>query len=491
VAERKDVLSTLFWLFTIWAYTWYVERPRPARYLLTLLAFTLGLMAKPMLVTLPFVLLLLDYWPLGRFQVGQLDTTLGAPTQAPLSSRSVSSQTLRLIWEKAPFFALAAASSVVTFLAQKSGEAIGSFDLFPLKIRLANALVSYIRYIGKMIWPQKLAVFYPHPDHILSMWQIVGAGLLLATVSLLVTKAGRRYPYLTVGWLWYLGTLVPVIGLVQVGAQAMADRYTYVPLIGLFIIIAWGGGDIVAKWRYRRIVLTVAIGALILAVMTCTGLQVKHWRNSTTLFEHALEVTTDNYVAHNNLGNEMTVQGEFDEAIAHYLEALRIKPHYAGAHNNLAVVLARQGRFDQAILHYSEALRLKADSAETHNNLGVALVQLGKIDAAIAHYIRALELQPNYAEAHNNMGNALAEQGNLDDAVFHFYRALELSSGYPKAHNNLGVALARQGKFDEAISHFNEALRLQPDYTQARVNLEIAMQEKRESTETTNSSPKP
>jgi Flp pilus assembly protein TadD len=491
VAERKDVLSTFFWMLTIWAYSRYVDRPKLARYLLTLLAFTLGLMAKPMLVTLPFVLLLLDYWPLERIQGGQLHTAASAET--PLSSRlsKLSLQALRLIWEKVPFFVLAAASSVVTFLAQKSGEAIGSFDLFPLKIRLANALVSYIRYIGKMIWPQKLAVFYPHPDHILSMWQIVGAGLLLATVSLLVTKAGRRYPYLTVGWLWYLGTLVPVIGLVQVGAQAMADRYTYVPLIGLFIIIAWGGGDVVAKWRYRRIVLTVAIGTLILAVMTCTASQVKHWRNSITLFEHALEVTTDNYVAHNNLGNEMTVQGEFDEAIAHYLEALRIKPHYAGAHNNLAVVLARQGRFDQAILHYSEALRLKADSAETHNNLGVALVQLGKIDAAIAHYIRALELQPNYAEAHNNMGNALAEQGNLDDAVFHFYRALELSSGYPKAHNNLGVALARQGKFDEAISHFNEALRLQPDYTQARVNLEIAMQEKRESTETTNSSPKP
>ena len=261
VAERKDVLSTLFWLLTIWAYTWYVERPRRTRYLLTLLTFTLGLMAKPMLVTLPFVLLLLDYWPLGRFQVGQLDTALSAPGQASLSTRSVWSQTLRLIWEKAPFFALAAASSIVTFLVQKGGGAVRPWERFPITIRIANGLVSYVKYMGKMIWPSDLAVFYPHPGASLPIWQAVAAGLLLLSISIAAIRLAKNHPYLAVGWLWYLGTLVPIIGFVQVGGQALADRYTYVSLIGLFIIIAWGVSDIVAKWRYQRVVFIIAAGA--------------------------------------------------------------------------------------------------------------------------------------------------------------------------------------------------------------------------------------
>jgi Flp pilus assembly protein TadD len=476
--ERKNVLSTTFWMLTMWTYVLYVERPVIVRYVLVFLCFALGLMSKPMLVTLPFVLLLLDYWPLGRFQFRRSAAEIEAQEHKLLQPSSRWASNFRLVLEKVPLVVLSVVAIYVSSLSVQRSAIVISTETVPMTLRIANALVSYVGYIGKMFWPQKLAIVYPYPT-MLPTWQIAGAGLLLIGVTLVAIWTFQRLPYLVTGWLWYLGTLIPVIGLKQVGFwPAMADRFAYVPLIGLFIMIAWGGPELVAGWRHRRVVLSVVAGAA-------------HWRNTAELFKHALEVTTDNYVAHNNFGNELAAQGMFDEAISHYSETLRLKPHYMGTHNNLAVVLARQGRFDEAILHYSEALRLKPDSAETHNNLGVALAKLGKIDAAIAHYIRALELEPHYAEAHNNMGNALAEQGKLDDAVSYFYKALEVSQAYPKAHNNLGVALARQGKFDEAISHFNEALRLQPDFTQARVNLEIAKEEARRSTNTTDFIPKP
>jgi tetratricopeptide (TPR) repeat protein len=436
VAERKDVLSTLFWLLTIWAYTWYVERPRRTRYLLTLLTFTLGLMAKPMLVTLPFVLLLLDYWPLGRFQVDQLDTALGAPTQASLSTRSVSSQTLRLIWEKAPFFALAAASSVVTFLVQKGGGAVRPLERFPITIRIANGLVSYVKYMGKMIWPSDLAVFYPHPGASLPIWQAVAAGLLLLSISIAVIRLAKNHPYLAVGWLWYLGTLVPLIGFVQVGEQALADRYTYVPLIGLFIIIAWGVSDIAAKWRYQRVVFIIAAGAPLLALMICTWRQLHHWNNSRTLWEYAVNLSPNDYYAYNKLGAALREQGKRDEAIAHFSQALRIKPDYVIAHNNLGALLIRQGKFDEAIGPLSQALKIKPDYEKAHNNLAVALYEQGKLNEAIAHYSQALRIKPDYAIAHNNMGDALARQGKLDKAISHFSEAVKINPDYADAHNS-------------------------------------------------------
>jgi Flp pilus assembly protein TadD len=473
VAERKDVLSTFFWMFTIWAYARYVEIPGFWRYLLTLFTFALGLMAKPMLVTLPFVLLLLDYWPLERFRVEQTGGNTTATSRALKTQRS---SFPLLLWEKTPFFALTAVSGVVTLFAQKSGGALGAMDIYPVKIRIANTLVSYVSYIGKMIWPQNLAVFYPHPGQSLTVWQAALAGLLLVVVSVVVIGARRRYPYLLVGWLWYVGTLVPVIGLVQVGMQAMADRYTYVPLIGLFIIIAWGVPDLLAKWRYRRAIITTSVGILISAMTICTWLQVRHWKSSITLFEHALQVTPKNHVAHNNLGNALEQQDRVDEAIRHLSEALELKPDFAGAHNNLGNALAKQGNFNEAVAHFSKAIQLKPDFAGAHLNLGNALEHQDRVDEAIFHFARALQHKPDFAEAYYNMGNALARQGKLNEAVSHFSKALQFKPYFAEAHNNLGTILARQGELNEAIFHFSEALRLKPDYLQARANLDLTLQ---------------
>jgi Flp pilus assembly protein TadD len=477
VAERKDVLSTFFWLVTMWTYGRYVAAPGSRRYLLTLSIFALGLMAKPMLVTLPFVLLLLDYWPLGRFLAGPAGGNDQGQVQVPLSSVKTRSPSSRRIWEKAPFFVVSLASCVVTFLVQQKGGAVETVEAFPLTIRIGNALVSYVSYMGKMIWPQSLAVFYPHPGKSLPGWQAVAAGLLLISITIGVIRAGRQRAYLTVGWLWYLGTLVPVIGLVQVGAQALADRYTYVPLIGLFIMISWFIPDLLAAWRHRGIVLSGAAVTVISALMVCTWMQLQHWKNDLTLFEHALKVTANNYLAHDSLGNALAEQGKLDQAITHYRAALRIKPNSLNTHNNLGIAFLKGGDIDQAITHYYAALRLRSDSAETHNNLGVAFFSMGQLNKAISHYLTAIEIDPNFGKAHNNLGNALARKGKLDEAIVHYYRALEVRANYPEAHNNLGVALARQGKMDEAIAQFEKALWLKPDYAQARKNLELAEQQ--------------
>ncbi len=477
VAERKDVLCTLFWLLTMWTYIYYVEKPRLHRYLLTLLTLGLGLMAKPMLVTLPFVLLLLDYWPLGRFQAGPAGSNDQAQVQLPLSSVKTTMPSSRLIWEKAPFFVVSLASCVVTFLVQQKGGAVETVADFPLTIRIGNALVSYVSYMGKMIWPQSLAVFYPHPGTSLPRWQPVAAGLLLIFITIGVIRAGRKRAYLTVGWLWYLGTLVPVIGLVQVGAQALADRYTYVPLIGLFIMISWFIPDLLSAWRHRGILLGGAAVTLVSALMVCTWMQLQHWKNDLTLFEHALKVTANNYLAHDSLGNALAEQGKLDQAITHYNAALRINPNSLNTHNNLGVAFLEGGDIDKALTHYYAALRLKSDSAETHNNLGVAFFSMGQLNKAISHYLTAIELDPTFGKAYNNLGNVLFQQGKLDEAIIQYHKALEIKTNYPEAHNNLGAALAQQGKLNEAIIQFEKALWLKPDYAQARKNLELALQQ--------------
>ncbi|MCG6917595.1 MAG: tetratricopeptide repeat protein [Deltaproteobacteria bacterium] len=477
VAERKDVLSTFFMFLTLWSYIWYVERPGLYRYLLIILFFTLGLMAKPMLVTLPFVLLLLDYWPLERIQLCQSDLSHPGQSQPAINHKKLRTRALGLLLEKTPLFVLAAVSSLITFLVQRSGGAVGALEIYPFHIRIANALLSYLLYITKMIWPQNLAVLYPHPGQSLPMWQAAGAGLLLLVISIVVIRAGRRYPYLPVGWLWYLGTLVPVIGLVQVGSQAMADRYTYVALIGLFVIIAWGVTDLLGSWQYSKPALILAATSLLSVLMVCSFFQVSHWKNSLTLFEHTLRATSNNSQIHNNLANVLTQQGKIQEAISHYTKALEINPNYGEAHINLGAVLAYEGKLEEAIKHYSLALQLKPNSPELHNNLGVALCNRGDIPGAIDHYLAAVQLKPDYAEAYNNLGNALAQQDKLAEAEVYYSKALMIRADYPEAHNNLGVALARQGRLNEAIAHFSEAVRLKPDYMQARANLELALQE--------------
>lgn len=443
IAERKDVLSTFFWILTMGLYFRYVELPGLNRYLLVLLSFALGLMAKPMLVTLPFVLLLLDYWPLGRFQSVR---SVGATNQQPCKPANTNCQKPRavfLLWEKVPLLFIAAVSSLVAFFAQHHGGAIKSFALFPIEVRVANALVSYVSYIIKMIWPQDLSVFYPHPGSTIPMWQVTLAGLLLVTISVLVIRGARRRPYLAVGWLWYLGTLIPVIGLVQVGDHAMADRYTYVPLIGLFIMIAWGVPDVLARWSRRRIVLATSTAGLLSALMITSWLQIQHWKDSITLFEHTLHVTPDTPLAHNNLGVALAGQGKLDRAIWHYSQALQIKPDYLGARINLGSVLSEQGKLREAIAHYLKILRIKPDFVDAHFNLGNALARQGKLDKAIAHYSEALRIKPDDAEVHNNIGIALAARERTADALAHFRAALRIQPDFPEARHNLSIVLQK------------------------------------------------
>jgi tetratricopeptide (TPR) repeat protein len=511
VTERKNLLSTFFWLLTMVFYVRYSKKPGLARYLLVVFIFTLGLMAKPMLVTLPFALLLLDYWPLGRFPFQQVDSdtrTEAAHATIPTFQRTTS---VSLVLEKVPLLILSVLSSSLTSLSvQRSGILI-STTLVPMKLRIANAIVSYARYIGKLIWPLDLAVFYPYPSTV-PLWQSVGAGLLLAGISFLVIRAWRKLPYLCIGWFWYLGTLIPAIGLVQAGQwPAMADRFTYVPAIGLFVMLAWSIPHLLTKWRYRNTGFVLAAGALLAALLLLTWTQLHRWSNTITLFEHTLKVTVNNYLAHNNLGNALARQGKLkqakdhyvkalrinptfprahnnlanalarqgksEEAIAHYTKALEIKPNFPKAHNNLGNVWARQGKNQEAIVHYSKALQLKPDFAGAHNNLGNILEGQGKINEAVFHFARALELKHDFAEAHFNLGNARARQGKMDQAQAHFIRALELKPTFAEAHNSLGVILARKGRLAEAVDQFREALRLKPDFRQARVNLEIATRE--------------
>ena len=424
ISERKDVLSTLFWMLTMAAYLRYVKRPYVSWYVLTLLLFALGLMAKPMLVTLPFVLLLLDYWPLDRFQLRR------------------DAKSIRLIREKVPFFILSAISSVVTFLVQQSGGAVTEINVVPLSIRIANAFISYLTYIEKMIWPSRLAVFYPYTVDTVSIWHTLFAALLLVGISVWVIRLAPKRRYLIVGWLWYLGTLVPVIGLVQVGAQAFADRYTYVPSIGIFIMVAWAADELPAKWRYRKLGLAVSAAVVLAALLICTRIQVRCWQNSFTLYGHALKVTENNYIIHGNLGGALQLEGELDEAIRHYRRALQIKPDDIKAHNNLAGALQSQGKLDEAISHYRQALRIKPDYVKAHYNLGIALESDGKLDEAVSHYRRAVQLERDHTGAHKNLGNILVQQDKLEEAITHFTEVLRFKPDLVEVLNNLAWLLA-------------------------------------------------
>jgi tetratricopeptide (TPR) repeat protein len=440
VAERKDVLSTFFWITTMWSYVLYVDRPGFGRYLLVLLLFALGLMAKPMLVTLPFVLLLLDYWPLGRLEL-MPSCTDNIQNQSSKYAIREGSNVLRLLWEKAPLFFLAVVSAVVTFVAQQAGGAVETLEVLPLDLRITNALVSYLRYIGKTLWPHSLAVFYPPLGHSLPMWQAIFSGLILLSVSVLAMRLARKYPYLIVGWLWYLGTLVPVIGVVQVGSQAMADRYTYVPLIGVFIIIAWGVRDLVSRWYHLKAAVLASVGVMFGALMICTWIQVSRWNNSISLFRHAVDVTVDNSLAYNNLGNALLDQDRIEEAMGHFCAALQIRPDDANAHDNLGLALAKQSRLEEAMRHFYEALRIKPDHVRAHYNLGVALASQGKPQNAMYHFSKAVEIKPDYAKAHLNLGAVLANQGMLKQAVDHFSEALRINPAFSEAKYNLKRAL--------------------------------------------------
>ncbi len=562
VAERKDVLSALFFLLTVWAYAWYamskVQSPKPkadnqsARrqtpvgqtaspihgppspgeaapasslqppasfwYWLSLVLFALGLMSKPMLVTLPFVLLLLDFWPLQRLMLNGRLTGLATP--------------FRLVLEKVPFILLAMASSVITMVAQRAGGLVVSSGGVALLGRAENALVSYCRYLAKLFWPANLAVFYPLPNH----WPgatVIAAVAVLLVVSGLVIWFWRRAPYLTVGWGWFIGTLVPVIGLVQVGWQAMADRYTYIPSIGIYLMLVWGasalartvalasvrgqGTDTSSEvtavnatrrdWRLAagRGVLPAAGILLVLICVVLTRHQLVYWKDSESLFRHTLAVTADNAFAHETLGLALRLQGRVDESIAEMREAIRIYPEYARAHRDLGsdlitkgdlpeairslqtalrlaprlprthkqlgLAFQKQGHLDEASVQYQDELRINPDDAEAHTSLGAILLGGGRLPEAISEFEAALRLDPDNAEAHSNLGIALCRKGNWAEGINQFEKALLLKPDYAEGHNNLGVALARSGRRDDAIRQFTEALRLQPDYLGAAQQL--------------------
>jgi tetratricopeptide (TPR) repeat protein len=452
VAERKNVLSTFFWLMTMWAYAFYVEHPAWYRYVLVLLAFMLGLMAKPMLVTLPFVLLLLDYWPLRRLTSWQ--------------------DMNRLVFEKIPLFILTLIVSIFTFLSTRHEGAVISFDVLSFGDRVFHVIVSYVKYLGKTFWPENLAVFYPYLME--SDWfQIAGASAILLIISCLVIFLSRRYPYALWGWLWYLGTLVPVIGFIQAGDQAMADRYMYVPGIGLFIMIAWGIPDLLKKWPKKEFILIVSAGAVLCISIICTFIQVTYWKNSVTLFERALNVTRDNYLAHNNLGVALLNQGKSNDAGKHFARALQIKRDYPAAHNNMGLALASQGKIDEAISYYRSALRIKSNDEKARNNLGTALARMGRYDEAKGQFQETLRINPGNADAYNNIGSALAMEGKVIESLGYFEKALQLDHEHAMAHNNMGLALANLGRLDEAVDHFMKALEVRPDYREAYDNLNV------------------
>jgi protein O-mannosyl-transferase len=413
VAERKDVLSGFFFMLTLWVYLGYVRHSFSwPRYLTVLVVFALGLMAKPMLVTLPFVLLLLDYWPLGRVTF-------------PLPKSDRFSKLLKLVVEKAPLFALSAGSCVLTSVAQTG--ALARLEALPLSTRVANAVVSYVAYLGQFFHPIDLSVFYPYPSGGLPDWKVAAALLVLTGISAGAVVCWRRFPCLLVGWLWYLGMLVPVIGVVQVGAQAMADRYTYLPQIGLCIALAWGVVGLTSAWPNRAWVLGITAALIILALMGMAWQQTTYWRDPPTLWARALQCNAANWVAHNDLGGYLSKHGHVDKAIEHFQATLEIQPDNVDAHVSLGAALASLGHLDEAIGHYQDALATDKNCAEAHFNLGVAWARQNRLDDAITQYEEALKSDPNLADAHANLGVALELCGRTDEALTHYRTALTLA----------------------------------------------------------------
>jgi protein O-mannosyl-transferase len=527
IAERRNVLSTLFWLLTMLFYARYTERPSAGRYLLTVAMFVLGLLSKPMLVTLPFVLLLLDYWPLGRLGNARYRVTT-------------------LILEKVPFIILSAAASAVTFLtSQKVGVVVERKLLLPDE-RVINAVVSYLAYLGKMFWPIKLAVLYPHPINNIPVFKVLISGVALILITIFFVYHARRYKYPLVGWLWYLGTLVPVIGIVQVGAQAMADRYTYVPLMGIFIIIAFGMTDLLKEKPFRKIILGVLAGVSLSACAVVTSHQMKYWKDSLSLFEHTLNVVKDSPViekdyanvlidkgrsgeavmylskaakrrpdspeTHNNYGNALCKTGKLDEAIEQFKIAIKLNPYFKLAHYNLglalaakgdyegaiqqyrlyvgaaadladirqglATELAKEGKVDEAVKQFRQAMIVKPDSTEVLSNFGFALAQGGKPKEAIEYYDKVLAKDPNNVIAHGRLALALASVGRIDEAVEQCRIVLTARPNDFEMYTNLGMLLQNQGKLDEAIESYKKALQINPNFQKARENLDSALAQK-------------
>ena len=456
-AERKDTLATFFGLLSLLAYARYAEAPSRKWYAWTAIALLLGLMAKPVLVTWPFVMLLLDYWPFRRFQASE--------------ERDRWSAFRGIVLEKIPLFAIAAASCVITFIAQARGGTVRTFADAPVTLRLSNALVSYAKYLLLTFWPNDLAVYYPFAPAGIPLWQIIGAALLLIGITAFCISQRKIRPYLIVGWLWFVGTLIPVIGLVQVGGQTMADRYFYIPSIGLFIAIVFGVANIAQTGRVAWAFSVATIAVVLLVLATLTNAQIHRWRDSSTLFQHTLAVTPPNFPMEYNLAHVLGGQGKYDEAAAHFQNALQIKPDFFDGLLNMGVTRAQQGQIGEAIEYYQRAIAVQPDSAKAHAELGVALARQNRMEAALDELNKASDLAPNDADVHTNLGLVLARLGKVQDAIDELHQAVWFKPDSAEAHNNLGLVLLASGKPRESIPEFEAALRLKPELKVASDNL--------------------
>jgi tetratricopeptide (TPR) repeat protein len=480
-AERKDVLSVFFGMATLYAYAYYAEKPQKSKYFICLILFVLSLMSKPTLVTLPCVMFLLDYWPLGRWQ--NVLTPKRVPVLVDKGTGKKKSKNLKveshvekkiatpvksgrqlignLLWEKLPFFLLAIALSFMLIWQLRADNYMASLQQITFYDRILNAIVSYVAYLSKTFWPVNLAVFYPYEPS-LPLWQVFSAASILLGISIAVIYVIKKAPFLFVGWFWYLGTLFPVIGLMQVGDQAMADRYTYLPSIGIGIMLVWSVVYLLPKEKLRKIIIIPA--AIILAGLTfLTWQQCGYWKNSISLFNHVLQATKDNSLAHTNLGVALDAEGKKEEAIAHYLTAIKINPNNGNAHSSLGVVLAAQGKNEEAIVHYLTAIKINPNNGNVHSSLGVVLAAQGKNEKAIAHYLAAIKINPHDPETYFNLAIALQAQGKVEEAMTRYREAILIKPDYSSAHINLGVILEEQFKHDEAIYHYRQALRTDPN----------------------------
>jgi len=442
-------------MLTMLAYAYYIEHRCLFRYILVFLSFLLGLLAKPMLVTLPCVLLLLDYWPLGRLE---LDRRTGLQSS---------------ILEKVPLFLLSALSVFLSSSSLTYYENFMPAEKVPIMLRIENALVSYVKYLWKTFCPMNLSTYYPYPDS-LPAWQFLGAGILLTGISVLVIRSLKKMPCLGTGWLWYLGTLAPVSGLIQTGLwPAMADRWAYIPTIGIFVMIAWGLPQLLAQWRYRKTVIPMLAVAILSALMIIAQLQVQYWRNSITLFKHMIDVTENNAIAHNGFGFALLEQGKPEDALVHYRKAIQIEPDYSDGHCNLGYLLMKQGKIQDAVKHFRRALELRKSNKKARDNLGVALVKQGKISEAIAHFQEAIRIRPDDITAHYNLAKVLKKEGKITEAIAHLNKALSFKPDYADAHYNLGNILLEQKKTEEATAHFQKALLSKPNDSDTHYQLAV------------------
>jgi tetratricopeptide (TPR) repeat protein len=447
IAERKDVLSGLFWILTMWAYAAYVRRGGARRYTGAVVLFALGLMAKPMLVTLPLVMLLLDWWPFKHRRFGR-----------------------KTILERLPFVVMAVISSVITIMVQQEWGSVVALERLSVGVRICNALVSYVVYVIQTIVPMGLAVYYPHPETFV-VWEVAGAVLLLAAVTVVVLVLARQRGYLAVGWLWYLGTLVPVIGLVQVGSQARADRYMYIPMVGLLIAAVWGIGEVVRGRRIWRLAGAVCGVVIIAALAVGTWVQEGYWRDSYSLWTRALNVTKDNCVAHLNFGNVLLKEGKKQEAKGHYRKAVEIYGDYTEGHFNLGLALELEKEYDEAIKEYRTAIRLNERHWKARFHLANALSAKGKIDEAIVEYEKAIKLRPDDIEVLNNFGLALVQKERVREAIGYYQKALTIDADSAEVLNNLGNALVKEKRFTEAVEKFEKIIQLKPDFREGYYNL--------------------